>query len=212
MKKLLCSQAESCYPKNLSKLPLASVSLPKPMKATIKFAQLSQTLFAAAFFGTNTAYSQTAATGKTAVITAIEDRFVELGVHMISNVVVKDSTEATTYTEGTDYTVNPRLGMIRAVPGGNISAGDELHVSYDQAEIAGTRMSAMTKSNVRIAVRLDGKNFADGRDFISEVYMMKLKPTSSFSLIGEEFVDVTFEGTLETPAGKSEPMKHIWLS
>ncbi len=191
---------------------LASVTLPKPMTATIKFGQLSQSLFAAAFFGTNSNFSQAAESGKTASVTAIADKFVEIGAHMISNLEVKDETDATTYTEGIDYTCNVRLGMIQALSSGGIADGDVLHLTFDQQAIAGTQMAAMTKANVLVAVKLDGKNFADGRDFISEIYMMRLAPTSNFSLIGEEFVEATFEGTLETPAGKLSPMRHIWLS
>jgi hypothetical protein len=63
-----------------------------------------------------------------------------------------------------------------------------------------------------VRIKLDGQNFEDGRNFITDVYQMRLNPTSDFSLVGEEFVDVTFEGTLETPAGYTTPMKHVWLS
>jgi hypothetical protein len=192
---------------------LASVTIPKPMTATIKFNQMDQALFAAAFFGTNSALTQ--ATGTVAVaenLTTIPDRFVEIGKYMVSTVVVKDPTEVTTYVEGTDYTVNARLGMIRALSAGDIPDGEIVKITYAHAAVNGTQMAAMTKSNVRIRIKLDGKNFADGRDFISEIYQMRLSPTSNFSLIGEEFIEATFEGALETPVGSTEPLRHIWLS
>lgn len=192
---------------------LASVTLPKPMTATIKFGQIDQALFAAAFFGTNTDLTQASGTVIVAEnLTTIADRFVEIGKYMVSDVVVKDPTDTTTYVEGTDYTVNPRLGMLCALSSGAIPSGEVVKITYSHAAVAGTSMAAMTKSNVRIRVKLDGQNFADGRNFISDIYQMRLSPTSNFSLIGEDFVDVTFEGTLETPTGYDEPMKHIWLS
>ena len=197
---------------------LASVTIPKPMTATITFNQLDASLFAAAFFGTNTALTQTSGE-VTAVapqeITSIADKWVELGTYMISDVVVKDeATGAITYVAGTHYEVNPRLGMIKAISGaaGGIADGAKLDVSYKYAAVNGMSMAAMTKSNVRIRALVDGQNFADGRDFITVIHQMRLAPTSEFSLVGEEFVDVTFEGALETPTGGTEPMKHIWLS
>ena len=145
------------------------------------------------------------------VVTAA-DKFVEIGKYMVSAVVVKNQAGTTTYVEGTDYTVNARLGMICALSSGTIPAGATCKVTCSYALVNGMSMAAMTKSNVLIRVKLDGQNFADGRNFISDIYQMRLNPTSNFSLIGTDFAEVTFEGVLETPTGSSEPMKHIWLS
>ena len=191
---------------------LASVTLPKPMTAKITFNQLDQALFAAAFFGTNSVFTQDADSLAAAPVTTIADRFVEIGKLKLSNVVVKDVTDATTYVEGTDYQLNLTMGMIKAIAGGGIASGAVVHISADYAAINGTKMKAMTKSNVRIRVKLDGQNFEDGREFIGDIYQMRLAPTSEFSLVGSDFVDVSFEGSLETPAGYDEPMEFIWLS
>jgi hypothetical protein len=194
---------------------LAAVTLPKPMVATITFGQLDQALFAAGFFGTNAVLTQDAGdvTEPIAVVT-IPNKWVDIGHYMISAVVVTEDTDTdpATYLAGTDYEINPRLGMIMAKSGGAIADGATVRVTLTKAAVNGTIMKGMTKANVRIRVKLDGQNFADGRDFISEIYQMRLNPTSNFSLIGEEFVNVTFEGVLETPAGKDHPMQHIWLS
>lgn len=191
---------------------IASVTIPKPMKATIKFNQLDQDLFAAAFLGTTTALSQTAGSVIDQEIVATPGKFVELGKYLVNDVVVKSEDGGTTYAENTDYAINPRLGMIAVVADGAIAAGATLKVSYSHDKLSGSRMAAMTKSNVRIRIKLDGQNFADGRRFVSEVYRMRLSPSSNFSLIGTEFAEVSFEGTLETPQGKAAPMEHIWLS
>lgn len=193
---------------------IASAILPKPMTATIVFGQLSARLFAAAFFASVAAYEQTAGPISPAIaITSIPDRWVEIGLNMVDALVVKDSTDTTTYDEGTDYEVNTRLGMIKALSTGDIADGAVLHITGNKLAITGgSTMEAMTKANVRVRLKLDGQNFEDGRNFITDVYQMRLNPTSDFSMVGEDFVDVTFEGTLETPAGKTTPMKHAWLS
>ena len=197
---------------------LASVTIPKPMTVIIAFNQLDQALFAAGFLGTNASLTQSSgsvASGTPQEVTTIPDRWVELGKYMVSDVVVKDAaTGAITYTAGTHYEVNPRLGMIKAISGvaGGIVDNAAVDVSYSYAAVNGIAMSAMTKSNVRIRVKMDGQNWADGRNFITEIYQMRLQPTSEFSLVGEDFAEVTFEGVPETPSGGTTPMKHIWLS
>lgn len=191
---------------------LASVTLPKPMTAKITFNQLKQSLFAAAFFGTNSAFTQAAGILTDEPVTTIEDRWVEVGKLKLSSVVVENTGGTVTYVMGTDYELNANLGMIKAIAGGAITPGQVVNVSGTHAAINGTQMKAMTKSNVRIRVKLDGQNFADGREFISDIYQMRLNPTSEFSFVGNDFVNVSFDGVLETPPGYLEPMKHIWLS
>jgi hypothetical protein len=56
-------------------------------------------------------------------------------VYGVSSVVVKDSTDTTTYVEGTDYDVDYAMGKIRAKTGGNISAADDLVVDFSYAAI-----------------------------------------------------------------------------
>jgi hypothetical protein len=56
-------------------------------------------------------------------------------VYDVSSVVVKDSTDTTTYIEGTDYDVDYAMGKIRAKTGGNISATDDLVVDFSYAKI-----------------------------------------------------------------------------
>jgi hypothetical protein len=192
---------------------LASVTLPKPMTAKITFNQLDAALFAAAFFGTNTALTQAAGAAAERNVTAILDKWVDIGNMMITAATtVKDPTGVTTYVKDTDYELNLRLGMIKCLTAGAITEGEVLKVVPTCETIAGTTTAAMTKSNVRIRIKLDGQNFADGRNFVTDIYQMRLAPTSEFSLISRDFVDVTFEGSLETPTGYSEPMKHHWLS
>lgn len=191
---------------------LASVTIPKPMTAKISFNQLDSGLFAAAFFGTNSVFAQAASALADEAVVTIEDRYVEIGKLLLSDVVVKNTAGDTTYVLNTDYEINTRLGMIKALSTGAITSGESVNVSCDYALIAGSQMDAMTKSNVRIRAKLDGQNFADGRNFITDIYQMRLSPTTEFSLTGSEFVDVSFEGSLETPTGFDHPMKHIWLS
>lgn len=190
---------------------IASVVIPKPMTATIKFNQLDADLFAAAFFGTTTALSQSAATAQTKELALVQPgQWYEIGARQLSNVSATKSG-GSALTAGVDYRLNERLGLIQFVSGGAATAGSTVEVTYDCAQVKGSVMAAMTKSNVRIRVLLDGRNYADGRRFAAEIYQMKLAPSSDFSLIGDDFVEVTFEGSLEKPNGKDTPMTFTWF-
>lgn len=191
---------------------LSSVILPKPMTAKVTFGQLDAQLFAAAFFGTNAIITQAAGAAAVRDVAIIHDKWVEIGGYMLESAVVKDSTGTTTYDPGDDYELNPRLSMIKALSTGQIPADEVCKITPTFAAVNGTKMSAMTKANVRIRIKLDGTNFDDGRDFITDILQMRLNPTSDFTLVGDNYVDVTFEGSLETPVGYDAPMTHVWLS
>lgn len=192
---------------------IASVVIPKPMTATIKFNQLDAELFAAAFFGTDAPLAQAAKTGATATVIARADKFVEIGggYNLTVNSVKTSGDEA--LSAGTDYEVNARLGMIRLLGTSTLAAdGDALTVTYDVPAIAaGNRMKTMTKSNVRVRVRIDGQNYADGRRFVLDIFQMKLAPSSELSFIGDDFAEVQFDGSLEKPQGKDSPVELVWL-
>lgn len=195
---------------------LGSVTLPRPMTCTIRFNQMDQSLFSMAFFGTTSALTQASGTISEAIsVVTIPDKWVEIGKYMVSALVVKDSAEAITYVAGEHYEVNPRLGMIKAIAGaaGGIANGATVKITGGTfAAVAGSVTDLMTKSNVRIRVKLDGQNYADGRNFIADIYQLRLNPTSDISLVSEDFVDASFEGVLETPTDKSAPGKFVWLS
>lgn len=190
-----------------------SVILPKPMTATVKFNSFELALFAAAFFGSSSTLTQTSGSLSAVNVTMRRDKWVETGKLMFTGSPALTHTSGSpTYVLNTDYEVNTRLGMLKAKTGGAITDLQVCKLTQSYAAVAGQVMEAMTKSNVRIRVKLDGKNYADGRNFIADIRQMRLQPTGDFSLIGQEFVEVGFEGVLEVPAGASGPLSVQWLS
>jgi len=61
----------------------------------------------------------------------------------VRGVVVKDSTLVTTYTEGTDYSVEYKTGRVIRIPTGAIASGEAVKVSYyyptTQATVSGVK-------------------------------------------------------------------------
>lgn len=65
------------------------------------------------------------------------------GYRNCTSIVVKDSTDTTTYTAGTDYYVNLKWGTITPITGGAISDTDELHLTVDASATTGKVLSAL---------------------------------------------------------------------
>lgn len=171
---------------------------------SMTFNRYDPQILAAAFMGS--AVDMAAAAGPyTASITAIKDRWVETGYTGLDTCVVKDATDTTTYVAGTDYEVNKRTGMIKALT--TDLDGDTLHVSGDTLAKTGAKITAGTQSVVNVALRLDGKNLATGGNVLVTVWQAQLRSETDFDFMGEDFPEVTFTGTLITPTGKSWPFQ-----
>lgn len=180
---------------------LFSDTLPKPHTVDFVFNGFDVELFAAAFSGDASTSTQTSgSTGATPIeIVADLDRFVEVGHRMISAVVVKNAAGTTTYVEGTDYTVNTRLGLIQALSTGAIVDGSTLQVSCSWAAINGSLISGATRTTLLARVLIDGKERSSGRDFIFDGKKVRLAAKTEITLIGDKFAEVAFTGTFQKP-------------
>lgn len=164
----------------------------------------------AAFFA-GSAVDMTAASGSfTATVTAIEDKWVPLGEINVSAVVVKDSTEVTTYVENTDYVLSARLGMIKVLSTGVIDADDVLKISGTKAAASGFKITGGTSPIINVGLYLDGKNYVGGGDIKLRVFQAQLRAEGDFDLLAQGgFPELGFSGTMITPAGKSWPFEII---
>lgn len=170
------------------------------------FNRYDPNLLAASFMGS--AVDQTNAGGPyTASITGIMDRWVETGHVGLSTCVVKDSTDATTYVLGTDYEVNMRTGMIKVLT--TDLNGDTLHITGNTLAKTGSKITGATRSMVNVALRLDGKNNADGLPVLVTVFRAQLRADSEFDFMGEDFPELSFSGTMTTPNGKNWPFEIV---
>lgn len=169
---------------------------------SMTFNRYDPQLLAAAFMGSAVA-TTAAAAPYTATITAIKDRWVEVGTIGLDTCVVKDTTNTTTYVAGTDYEVNKRTGMIKVLT--TDLDGDTLNVTGNTLAKTGSRITAGTKSTVNVALRLDGRNLATGGDVLVTVWQAQLRSETEFDFMGEDFPELTFTATLITPTGKSWP-------
>ncbi|MGD9947522.1 MAG: hypothetical protein AB7U29_03470 [Desulfobulbus sp.] len=126
----------------------------------------------------------------------------------VSNVVVKDATDATTYVAGTDYTVETTLGLITIIESGSISEGDTLHVGYTYAAKSGYQVDIGSNVTIRVAIKAHLYDEFRGTHHTMELDSVVLASNTEINFISEEDStgeELQFGMTLETLSGRTSP-------
>jgi hypothetical protein len=200
--KELASRGRSTYGQVIESVPLA-----QPSDFTVELPEVNTESLTIALLGSTSAIAQGSGTVTDEVVVAKLDKWVPLSKQNINTAafVVTNSGATTTYVLGTDYEVNYRLGMIRALSSGGIAADESLKVDFGHAAMSGTKISGATNTQVRARFLLDGKNFADDLPCIVRVHEAIIAADAAFDFLGNEFANVSLPGRLKTPVGFSEP-------
>ena len=61
--------------------------------------------------------------------------------------------------------------------------------------------------SINVALRLDGKNYVNGQEIQIRVFQAQIKSDTDFDFLADDFPELTFTGTMITPAGKSWPFE-----
>jgi len=181
---------------------IATVKVPGKTKISMTMQTPSSDSLAMAVLGTATSGSQTAGSvdaGTPEDVVAKLGYYVELDHKQVSNVVVKDATETTTYVENTDYIVDEMAGMIKVLSGGSITDGETLHLSYDYAAYDYADIVPNTDPSRRFKIKLAGKNFADGKMIEILARKVVLATSGDLGFGGDDFLMLEMEGTCEMP-------------
>ena len=116
------------------------------------------------------------------------DRRIPLNHLSPTNIVVKDSTDVTTYVLNTDYTVSS-IGLITVLSTGAITDGQELHISYDYVEY--NKIESLINSGIEYAVKFYGLNAAQSdTPVVVEMYKVKFGAAGEMPMISEDFVSL----------------------
>ena len=166
-------------------------------KATITFtsSEISPEMLSRAYMGTKATVTQAAGTAVAQVLTNIAfDTFYDTGIVKITQMVVKDSTDTTTYVEGTDYTYDKNTGYITFLAsGGTIVAGDEIHLTIDNDSYDKTLVASLKGE------QLEGELIFISDPQAGEKYRYTFKKvditaTGDFALKSADFTTISFEG------------------
>jgi hypothetical protein len=164
---------------------------------------LSPENLAMALYGTTEAVAAGSVTDET--VTAQVGALVRLAHTGISNVVVQDETDTTTYTAGTDYEVRP--GGIFILSTGAITDGETLHVAYDYG--AQDVVQALDGAQGTYELVFEGLNEArSGKPVIVDVWRARFGAAGTISFIGDDYAGLEISGKAlkdtSKPSGTSQ--------
>ena len=186
---------------------LATAALQRPADFSITFREANKDTIRLAFMGEEVAHSQGSATVTDEAVVAKLGKWVQLSKQNLASAgfSITNSAESTTYVLGTDYEVNLRLGMVRCLEGGAITADQELKANFSAGAISGHKIRGAVRPQLRCEVILDGKNVADDRPVICRVWECVLTPNAEFDFLADDWNELELQGRLVTPVGKTEP-------
>ena len=111
-----------------------------------------------------------------------------------------------TYVAGVDYLLNARQGWIKPIAGGAIVDGQSLKINGPYAAVTGgADIRGSTQAQLRVKMRLDGKNQVDDSPLFVTVHEAVIAADAAFDFLGDGFGAVSMPGRMKTPAGFPAP-------
>jgi len=115
-------------------------------------------------------------------------------------ILVQDEADTVTYVAGTDYEVDTtlsddKIGRIRIIETGSITASEVLHVTYQYDALTWTQISAFANTQVVGQLRFVSDNPA-GQQQELEVWSVSLIPAGDTALIGDDWSTLGFTGEI----------------
>jgi hypothetical protein len=186
---------------------LETAALKQPAEVSMTLETVNRENLRYAFMGVDATYSQASGSIANEVTVARLDGWVQLSKEEISAVVLTNSAGTTTYVLGTDYVLNTRLGMYKALSTGTITEAQSLQADFSHAAFTGAAIRGGQQAQIRAYMLLDGVNKVDDSIGILEVYEVLLTPSGEFDWFKDDFNTIDLSGKLKTPVGRTESFK-----
>ena len=185
---------------------IETVALQQPSDLSVDLTEVNKETLAIALLGTTAALVQAGGTLTDEVVTAKLDKWVALSkANLTSGIVVTNSAATVTYVNGVDYIVNMELGWFKALTGGAITESQSLKLDAVYSAISGTQIKGATQAQLRVRMKLNGKNFADDTPCIVTVHEAVIAADAAFDFLSDNFATVSMPGRMKTPTGYTEP-------
>lgn len=180
---------------------LKSVNVRRTQEFSLTMSEFTKENMALALMGDNSALAQ----GSGSLAATIEIPQVYQGYYYdlthrnvtAATVVVKNSTEVTTYVLGTDYDEDAVSGRIYIIPGGGISDGDEIHVTaYNYTADTSTTVRSGVDNTIEGSLRFIGDP-ATGPIWELEVWSVSMTPEGALGFISDDYAEFTLKGKVQ---------------
>jgi len=167
--------------------------------ADVKFStsEITLEMLNRAFLGTLVDSSQSAVTNEAIVVDGTKVKvgyIVDTGYYNATSLLVTDSTDSTTYVEGTDYSFDAKSGYITILEGGAIFDGEELHLTISAPAIT-MRTSATLKESALTGRFIVVTSSQTGNNYKYVFKKVSVTQDGDFALKGEEIGTISFAGS-----------------
>lgn len=183
----------------------ASAAKPKPTEIKLGLSRTIGSALPMGLMGTQVSASQSsgALTAQSFTVAA-PGQGIDLGKRNIgvAGFSVTHTSGTPTYVEGTDYTVNRRLGTLYPVVGGAITASQVVKVTCTYGAAAWNKLSAGNTVQWQCALRIDGVNLFDNLDLDLEIPSATLATDGAVDFLSDKPVDLNFTGRINQLAGQ----------
>jgi hypothetical protein len=189
---------------------VASVALAKPAELSLTLRDINREALAMALQGTGSALSQSGSSWTASAFTHMQKGvYNELGKRNVASAgfVVKDVTDTTTYTAGTDYVLNEDAGLLYIPSTSAIPDDVTLHITGTYAAVAGDLVKGGTLAQVRGKLFLDGNNLVDGTPLFVTIWDATLTSDGAVDFMADDLVELSMKGRMATPSGKDSPFE-----
>lgn len=180
--------------------------VPQPTEFAITFSEQNREIFAMALAGVLETIDLDVVTLTDHEVTVVLDEWVPIGHRHINmtGLAVKNAGGTVTYDLGTDYEINPRLGLIKALSTGDIAAGV---VEITGATLAkeGSRIIGARQYGHVLSFQADGRNQIDNKDAYIEAYQATVSADAARDFLSGEIDSLELTGRLEIPTGGNSP-------
>ena len=179
---------------------------------TIAFttADINDVFNALAYLSSSTDFTQTATTAEAVTLTAVALGGVEdIGFYDITSLVVKDSTDTTTYVMGTDYTYDRKWGTLIALKTGSITDATDLHLTLDTNAITeGKNLSSFQVDKREYRLTYQGRS-SKGRNerHVFEKVSIAMEGDRTLKSGDKEYSIINFTGAVLKHNGVTHSMK-----
>lgn len=178
----------------------------KPAEFALTLDEVSRGVLAMQLAGEVSALTQTAGALTGIEVTVVPGKWVEIGYENldITALVVKDAADVATYVNGTDYEVNPRLGMIYVPEAGAIPAGI-VKLTAAKKAFTGAQIAGGKKFSSTLRLKLDGINLITREGLLLEAPQATVSAQDAFDFLSGKLATVPLKGQLQVVPGANSP-------